>query len=969
MATPFYDVFSNLKLHPDLDQIFSEVEILRVGRVQSKELLRIYIFSHRLIEKKRIFAVEREIKKQYFPGKDLKIKLMEKFQLSEQYTPKNLVSSYWDSILDEFRVYSMLEYDMLRTSRISFPEEDVIEFSMKDTLIARQKEAELYEILEKIFCGRCGMKVKITFDYYQEKENKFQKNAEILIKNRVTSIVRQTGLVRQREDLGTEPLQMESSSEVPFDGGTVVSARAEAGTGHSRQKTALKEEKTASVGGKKQEFGKKREFKDRGYFKRSDHPDVIYGRDFEEETIPIEQILGEMGEVCIRGKIIEYDSREIRNEKTIIMFAVSDFTDTIMVKMFCKNEYLPEITPNLKVGTFVKLKGVTAIDKYDSDLTIGSVIGIKKIPDFTVGRVDNSPQKRVELHCHTKMSDMDGVSDVQDIIGRADSWGHRAIAITDHGAVQAFPEANHAKLKNPDFKIIYGVEAYLVDDMKELVSRSRGQKLDDTYVVFDLETTGFSPNKNKIIEIGAVKVEGQKIVDRFSTFVNPQVPIPFEIEKLTSINDDMVLDAPVIETILPQFMEFCEGAVMVAHNADFDMSFIKHNCGLLHLPCEKTVVDTVALSRTLLPNLNRFKLDTVAKALNISLNHHHRAVDDAECTAEILLKLMEKLKSRGIEDLDRLNQLGNMSPETIKKLPTYHAIILATNDIGRVNLYRLVSDSHIKYYNKRPRIPKSEFVKYREGLLLGSACEAGELYRAILGGQSEEDIARIVKFYDYLEIQPLGNNAFMLRNGRDGVQSMEDIRNINRRIVKLGEAFKKMVVATCDVHFLDPEDEVYRRIIMAGKGFKDADDQAPLYLRTTEEMLEEFSYLGREKAEEIVIENPNKIADMVEKISPIHKGKCPPVIENSDAMLREICYNKAHEIYGEELPKMVEERLERELNAMCIFWIRRTKSTAGSSWLEKALKMPMTRRLCIFAPQRRCWRNFLISAVKKQKKW
>ena len=907
MATQFYDVFSELKLNEELEHLFADVEIVRVGRVQSKELLRIYILSQRLITKDRIFQVEAEIKRQYFPGKNLKIKLMEKFQLSGQYTPKNLLSVYWDSILLEFREYSMLEYDMLRTARISFSgeEQEVIDLSVKDTLIARQKEDELYEILEKIFCGRCGLKVKLTFSYYQEKENRLRKNAEILIQNRVAGIVKQTGAHHGRNEAGAQEPQADAGQE-----------NRSKPDKKEREQTARHAEGKKGAFQKKSEKNGRREFRERGYFKRSDNPDMIYGRDFEEESMPIDQILGEMGEVCIKGKILEFDSREIRNEKTILMFAVSDFTDTIMVKMFCKNEYLDEIVPHLKPGSFVKLKGITTIDRYDNDLTISSVSGIKKIPDFTVGRTDNSPQKRVELHCHTKMSDMDGVSDVQDIIARADAWGHRAIAITDHGAVQAFPEANHAKLSNPDFKVIYGMEAYLVDDLKGLVDNPAGQTLEDTYVVFDLETTGFSPVKNKIIEIGAVKVRGMEIVDRFSTFVNPKVPIPFEIETLTSINDEMVMDAPTIEEILPAFMEFCQEAVMVAHNADFDMSFIKKNCQLQGIPCEKTVVDTVALSRALLPSLNRFKLDTVAKALNVSLAHHHRAVDDAGCTAEIMIKLMEMLKKRGIEDLDSLDKLSDVNVETVRKLPTYHAIILATNDIGRVNLYRLVSLSHLTYYNKRPRVPKSEFVKYREGLLLGSACEAGELYRAIVRGQPEEEIARIVKFYDYLEIQPLGNNEFMLRSDKEPVNSIEELQDINRRIVKLGEEFKKPVVATCDVHFLDPEDEVYRRIIMAGKGFKDADDQAPLYLRTTEEMLREFSYLGSEKAEEVVITNTNRIADMCEKISPVRPDKCPPVIENSDQTLREICYTRAHEIYGEDLPEIVTERLERELNSI-----------------------------------------------------
>ena len=530
--------------------------------------------------------------------------------------------------------------------------------------------------------------------------------------------------------------------------------------------------------------------------------------------------------------------------------------------------------------------------------------------------MDNSPLKRVELHCHTKMSDMDGVTDVGDLVKRAYKWGHKALAITDHGNVQAFPIANHALPDDPDFKIIYGVEAYLVDDLKDIVENSKNQSLQDTYVVFDIETTGFSPLVNKIIEIGAVKVEKGNITERFSTFVNPEVPIPFHIENLTGIKDDMVITAPVIAEVMPEFLAFCDGAVMVAHNADFDMSFIKYNCDRLSIPYDFTIADTVAMARMLLPNLNRFKLDTVARALNISLENHHRAVDDAACTAEIFEKFVKMLADRGINTLDELNAEGHVSKETVMKMPTHHAIILATNDLGRVNLYKLISLSHLDYFHQRARIPKSEYLKHKEGLLIGSACEAGELYQAILQGRPQEEIIRLVKFYDYLEIQPLGNNAFMIKDEKAPISTMDELKDINRRIVKLGEEFHKPVVATCDVHFMDPEDEVYRRIILAGKGFKDADEQAPLYLRTTEEMLEEFSYLGSEKAKEVVIDNTNKIADMCERISPVRPDKCPPVIENSDQMLRDICYNKAHEMYGEDLPEIVSERLERELKSI-----------------------------------------------------
>ena len=929
MAKSFFEVFPQLKLDTDLQGMLDDATVSKVSTTRQRNSLRIYLGCGRLLPKEKVYFLEDELKRQLFPQHVMNIKIIEKFQLSEQYTLKNLLDAYWNSILTEFHRYSLLEYNLLRHAKLDVVEEKVLCVSLEDTVLAHQKEEEIYHILEKIFNERCNLSIQIEMEFHEKEASKYRKNADIKMQNEVENVIRLSSFGAKRQMEGEYMETNEAgASEVPWEtGNSAVKSAKETAEKKSKKAAVAKKESPAAAekkpakqeerGGFKKNFGGKRDFRDRGSYKKSDNPDVIYGRDFEEEAIRIEQIMGEMGEVVIRGQILFMDERPIRGEKTILMFSITDFTDTIMVKMFCKNEYLNEIKDGgVAKGAFLKIKGVTTIDRFDSELTIGSVIGIKKIPSFVSTRMDTSPMKRVELHCHTKMSDMDGVSDVKDIIKRAMKWGHKAIAITDHGDVQAFPDANHAIGKDDDFKIIYGMEAYLVDDLKGLVEHPMGQSFADTFVVFDLETTGFSPSKNQIIEIGAVKVVNGSIAQRFSTFVNPKVPIPFEIEQLTSINDDMVLDAPVIDEILPKFMDFCQDAVMVAHNADFDMSFIKYNCSALGLDCEKTVLDTVALSRVLLPSLNRFKLDTVAKALNISLAHHHRAVDDAACTAEIFVKLVEMLRNRGVETMEDLDQMESYTEETIRKMPSYHAIMLAQNDIGRVNLYRLVSDSHIKYYNRRPKIPKSEFMKYREGILLGSACEAGELYRTLLRGSSQEEVARIVQFYDYLEIQPLGNNAFMLRTDKEPVESEEDLKDINRQIVELGEQFNKLVVATCDVHFLDPEDEVYRRIIMAGKGFKDADDQAPLFLRTTEEMLKEFEYLGSEKAEEVVIENTNKIANMCEKISPVRPDKCPPVIENSDGMLREICYTRAHEIYGEELPPVVVERLERELNSI-----------------------------------------------------
>ena len=908
MSKAFREAFPTLKLEEELEGLLDTTEVTKISANHEHTHIRIYLRAKRLIFKKNIWKLEKVITEQIFQNRAIQVKIIESYELSEQYTPKSLIEVYKDSILDELNAYSVLEYNLLRTADMEFPEEDRLILTMDETIIAKTRTDEIIEFLEKVICERCGMDLKIFPQYRKPQESKYRKNSEEQIRQEVAGIVARTKLVMEGKSQETE----EKEKTVETEEKTKTIAK----TAGNRADTSKNGTNYAKP---KQKFEKRGEFRrkfesDNG--KKSMNPDVIYGRDFEEESMEIEKIDGPIGEVVIRGKILSVDTREIRNEKTIIIFSVTDFTDTIVLKIFARNDDVPELLKEISGGKFVRVKGVATIDKFDSELTIGSIVGIKKCADFTTVRMDTSVEKRIELHCHTKMSDMDGVSDVKDIVKRAMKWGHKAIAITDHGDVQAFPDANHTVPSDSDFKVIYGVEAYLVDDLKGMVTDSQNQDLDADYVVFDLETTGFSPETNRIIEIGAVKVQNGKIVDKFSTFVNPQVPIPFRIEQLTSINDSMVIDAPVIADILPEFMKFCEGCVMVAHNADFDMSFIKKNCQRLDIPCKPTIVDTVALARVLLPNLNRFKLDTVAKALGVSLENHHRAVDDAGCTAEIFVKFIEMLRDRGMSTLDEVNAMGTSSVQNVQKMPTYHAIILATCDQGRTNLYKLISLAHIKYYHRRPRIPKSEFIRYRDGLLIGSACEAGELYRAILNGRPEEEISRLVNFYDYLEIQPLGNNAFLVRDEDSPVASNDDLIEINKKIVRLGEQFHKPVVATCDVHFLDPEDEIYRRIIMAGQGFKDADEQAPLFLRTTEEMLKEFAYLGSEKAEEVVITNTNRIADMCEKISPVRPDKCPPVIENSDQMLRDICYNKAHKMYGDPLPEIVQERLDRELNSI-----------------------------------------------------
>ena len=922
-----------MKIESPLHDRLEQAVIDRVSTSKRKDVLRIYLFSTRLILKTDIRKTEAEIKKQLFPDAVLSVIIQERFELSSQYTPENLMKEYRDSILEELREYSHIEYTAFRTAEIAYSGEEKMTLTVEDTVLNHSKEAELVRVLEKIFIERCGLRCNIGIEYREAVTGKFAEDDALKIQMKVDEIAKRVSHAKSEQKAQENAGQAEGSQ-----------AKTAADTAGRQSRGG-----TTSAGGK--QFGGKSfggEFrKSRGEFRRggdytktlkqSENPDVIYGRDFEdEEILRIEDIIGEMGEVIIRGKVLKADSRDIKNEKSIVMFDVTDFTDTIGVKLFTKTEFKDELLKGVKPGSFVKIKGVVNLDKFDHELTIGTIAGIKKISDFTTTRMDTAPHKRVELHCHTKMSDMDGVSEAKDIVKRAYKWGHRAIAITDHGVVQSFTDANHvwddlwkeekgkraeAGDPNPDkqdfFKVLYGVEAYLVDDLKEIVTGDRGQTLEDDFVVFDIETTGFSPVNNRIIEIGAVKVCGGEVVDRFSTFVNPQVPIPFEIEKLTSIRDDMVMDAPLIEEVLPRFLEFCRDCVLVAHNANFDMSFIIENSRRQGLPTDYTFVDTVGIARVLLPNQSKHTLDAVAKTLNISLENHHRAVDDAECTAWIFVKFIKMLAEQEIVTLSQVNAMGAASVDLVRKLPSYHAIILAKNDLGRINLYRLVSQSHLTYFNRHPRIPKSLVMKYREGLILGSACEAGELYRALLDGQSDMQIARLVNFYDYLEIQPCGNNKFMIASEKiRNINSIEDIQEVNRRIVKLGEQFHKPVVATCDVHFLDPEDEIYRRIIMAGKGFDDADDQAPLFLHTTEEMLEEFSYLGSDKAYEIVVKNTNMIADMCETIAPVRPDKCPPVIPDSDKTLTKICYDRAHELYGPDLPKIVEERLQRELNSI-----------------------------------------------------
>jgi len=942
MGLNFFEIFPDVNLRQELKSIMSYSSVEKVTTNSMKTIIKVYLVSERLIDRSYFVQVEKELENQLFSGMGVNVSIIESFNLSTQYNSKNLFDAYEESIMSELYNMNKIMYQTMKKADVEF-EENHMRVIIEDLATNRRYANELHDYLDRVFNERCKIPTVISIEYKEHVESKYAAQRDEMVKRMARTIFARADLdetavsagagsndnIVSAEGESKKEVATANAAEASVNGTTKENVQSNNSSEAPKSKskavpTAAREEKKSD--GFKSErnwSGSAGGFRRNDTYKKSDNPDVLYGREFEGDSIDICDLDDGSGEVIVRGQLVTVETREIRNERTIFTFSITDFTDTIKGKMFIKNENLTEILDAVKPGVFVRIKAVAMYDSYDKEVSLNSVVGVMKSKDTRVKREDLSIDKRVELHCHTKMSDMDGVSDAGDIIKQAIAWGHSAIAITDHGCVQGFTDALHALQKiegyfkydalNFNFKIIYGVEAYLVDDLKTIVTDAGEQTLDDKYVVFDIETTGFSASNDKIIEIGAVKVENGVITERFSQFVNPEIPIPIRIEELTTINDTMVKDAPTIDEVLPKFLEFAEGAVMVAHNADFDMSFIIRKAKDLGIDFKSTYVDTVALSRAMLPNLNRYKLDTVAKALDVKLETHHRAVDDAGCTAEIFVKLVKLLKNDGITSLKEADAKYKVDAEIVKKLPSHHAIILAKNETGRKNLYRLVSLSHLTYFHRQPRIPKSEYLKYSEGLIIGSACEAGELYQAVYGGKSDAEIARLVDFYDYLEIQPLGNNQFMIDKGE---ATLEQLKDINKEIVKLGEKFDKPVVATCDVHFLNPEDEVYRRIIMAGKGFDDADNQAPLFLRTTEEMLAEFQYLGSDKAEEVVITNTNKIADMIEKICPVSPRKAAPVIENSDQLLRDICYNKAHSMYGENLPEVVEKRLERELNSI-----------------------------------------------------
>lgn len=953
MEQTLLDTFEGMKMTDRQKNLFADVMVDRIQLYRNKKLMCVNLKSSHIIPYREIRLVRHNLEAVMGPV-GFSVRVDDSYDLSRQYRPEDFWKEYQDSIMEILKEDNILDFNILYRGQTEM-NGTMLTISCEDDSMYRARQDKLVTKLKEIFAYKAGFDIDVEINYTQASslEAPSQEYEYVHLVRRPSP---KTTAVSDENRASEAP---EHNSEVPWDGGAAVdgqtkkpdtnradeeaaaaaaaSAAMQAGQESAPQKAAAEKSGGSKSNGKSGAgngggygnsggygnggYGGRGSWKKKGGYRGNIDEECFYGRNCEGEHIKIEDIQGEMDEVVIEGMILDVEPKELRSGKILLTFGVTDFTDSISVKIFMQPEQYAELEDSgkIKKNEFVIVKGMPLMDKFSHEIGISSVRGMKPGHDTRVSRMDHyEGRKRVELHAHTQMSEMDSVMDVKAYVKTALKWGHKAIAITDHGVVQSFPDADHALKPDDDLKLIYGVEAYLVDDLIQTVENDRGQDLSAPFVVFDLETTGIGAKNNEIIEIGAVKVVDQTIVDRYSVFVDPQRPIPYKIEQLTGINDSMVQGAKLITEILPEFLEFCKGCVMVAHNASFDMGFIHQKAKDQGLASDFTVVDTVSMSRALLPHLGKHTLDHVAKELGVSLENHHRAVEDAEATAEIFLRLCKRLEEKGITTLTQLNEFGRPTEEVIRKLPSYHAIILAKNEIGRVNLYRLVSESHLKYFNRRPKLPKSLYLKYKEGLIMGSACEAGELYRGILEGKTDEEIDRLVRFYDYLEIQPLGNDAFMIRENDKypQIQDENDLMEINRRIVALGEEYHKPVVATCDVHFLNPEDEVYRRIIMAGKGFSDADQQAPLFYRTTEEMLSEFQYLGAAKAEEVVITNTNLIADMIDYIHPCSPRKCPPEIENSDQDLRDICYNKAHSMYGENLPEIVTERLERELNSI-----------------------------------------------------
>ena len=867
------EVFSDYRAESNI----KKAQIQLMNLIKKVNVLEINIESEEYIEIKELWLFEQFLRERFqFGNVDIKIKYKGEVEV------KSIEEEWINLIAYMVHKYPLMKPMILLKSTIEVNEKDIhVKMKIKgaDFLRGRKLDRELERVIKNIFSK--DYKIKFEEEISKEEEEKLEERIQ---QNKKRALEMTLEHMQLGEKIAEEKNEIKKKESIP-------------------EPELIPEE--VEISDEVEEYSP-----------------VIYGRgpELKGKIINVIDISPEDDMASISGEILngEIEEKELKSGKFLLSFNVYDGTSTVTCKIFAKPEEKIKLITRLKEAKGVKLEGKSGISSFSHEMEIlaNTVIeteGIKK----TV-RQDLAEIKRVELHMHTQMSQMDAMTSATDLIKRAMKWGWKSIAITDHGVVQAFPEAHKLLgLDNPNMKVIYGVEAYLVADGANVVSNFKGQEIDTTYCVLDLETTGISPKTEKITEVGIMKIKDGEVLEEFNEFVNPEKPIPEKVVELTGITDEMVKNADTIDKIFPKILEFCKGSVIVAHNASFDVGFLKYTAQQLGYDFDFTYVDTLALARKLYPNLPKHKLGKIAEFLKIKVEVAHRALDDVDTTVKVYNEMIKELKARGaktVEDIGIKCEDEEAKKNEYKTLRPYHAIILAKNYVGLKNLYKLISISHLEYFYKKPRILKSLYKKYSEGLILGSACEQGELYQAIERGATDDEIEEIAESYDYLEIQPIGNNEFLVREGI--VPNDEALRNINRKIVELGEKLNKLVVATCDVHFMDPQDEIYRRILEAGQGYKDADNQAPLYLRTTNEMLEEFMYLGEEKAYEVVVTNTNKIADMCEQISPISQEKCPPHIPGCEETIKEIAYEKAHKLYGDPLPEIVQTRLDKELDSI-----------------------------------------------------
>ncbi len=849
----FFETFPEVELDADIRELFNEVKITNLRALQKTGKLAVEARAKKLIPAPVVERVQSALTQTLFMDVEISLSFETEHSLSE------FIEAYEESII--YTVNSRIALSKGILNGCSFQlEGDVLNVILTTKGGAILKTQGCDKLIEEIVECSFGERVRVVFcdrsldEQFKEKYNEFKENEEARIHD-------------------------------------ILDA----------------EEKAQSNGSAKRKRKKETDNSD------SSIVEIIMGKNFGDSLMKMSEVTQDSGRVAILGDVSNVAFKEIRGNRFICTFDITDYTSSLTIKLFVQKDDYDLRAEQIKDGLCFKVRGEAQFDKYSKELAIMATDIIQLEKEV---KTDNAEVKRVELHLHTQMSAMDAMTPAAALVERAAKWGHKAIAITDHGVVQSYPEAYSAGKKHK-IKIIYGVECYLINDEAPVVLSMNGSDgtmpLDGGFVVFDIETTGLYPAKDKITEIGAVKVENGKITEKFNTFVNPGMPIPEFITKLTGITDEMVADAPDTSAALDSFIEFAGGMPVVAHNASFDTGFIKYHARENNKMFNNTILDTLQLSRYLFPQLSKHKLDVVAKHLGIRLDNHHRAVDDAQATAEIFVRCLELVAEKGastVEEIDRVLS-GHFD---FRKAESFHAIILVKNLTGLKNLYKIISESHLSYFYKKPRVPKSLLLKYRDGLILGSACEAGELFRAVVDGKSSSEIEKIAAFYDYLEIQPLGNNEFLVASGK--VKNHEQLKELNMQIVRLGEKLKKPVVATCDVHFMEPRDEVFRRILMFGQGYSDADRQAPLYFRTTEEMMSEFTYLGNEKAFEVVVTNTNLVADMVDEIIPIPLGTYPPKIEGAEQEIERLAYERAYEVYGDPLPEIVSKRLEKELTSI-----------------------------------------------------